>query len=150
MAHNIVYVGTNNEVPRDASITGDKGVLMAFNKERTETFLWQQVHDKLPAGRVHDWPYQGICSTPYLEGEHLYYVSNQAHLIQANAKTGETIWSLDMIEELDVFPHNLAVGNPLIIGDILFTVTGNGVDEGHVNIPCPSRTKPDRGQQNQR
>jgi outer membrane protein assembly factor BamB len=43
-----------------------------------------------------------------------------------------------MIAELDVFPHNLAAGNPLIVGDLLFTVTGNGVDEGHVNIPSPA------------
>ncbi len=42
-----------------------------------------------------------------------------------------------MIGELDVFPHNLAAGSPLIVGDLLFTVTGNGVDEGHVNIPAP-------------
>jgi len=44
---------------------------------------------------------------------------------------------LDMIGSLDVFPHNLAAGNPIVVGDLLFTVTGNGVDEGHVNIPAP-------------
>jgi outer membrane protein assembly factor BamB len=42
-----------------------------------------------------------------------------------------------MIGELDVFPHNLAAGNPLIVDDVLYTVTGNGVDEGHVNVPAP-------------
>jgi outer membrane protein assembly factor BamB len=47
----------------------------------------------------------------------------------------DVVWKLDMIGELDVFPHNLAAGNPLIVDDILFTVTGNGVDEGHINLP---------------
>ncbi len=42
-----------------------------------------------------------------------------------------------MIGELDVFPHNLAAGSPLIVGDLLFIVTANGVDEGHINIPAP-------------
>ena len=42
-----------------------------------------------------------------------------------------------MIGELDVFPHNLAAGSPLLVGDLIFTVTGHGVDEGHVNIPSP-------------
>ena len=42
-----------------------------------------------------------------------------------------------MIGELDAFPHNLAAGSPLIVGDILFAVTGQGVDEGHINIPSP-------------
>ena len=49
----------------------------------------------------------------------------------------DIIWKLDMIGELDVFPHNLAAGSPLIIGDLIFTVTGQGVDEGHINIPTP-------------
>ncbi len=46
-----------------------------------------------------------------------------------------------MIAELDVFPHNLAAGNPLIVGDLLYTITGNGVDEGHINIPSPQRAE---------
>jgi hypothetical protein len=47
----------------------------------------------------------------------------------------DIIWKYDMIEELGVFPHNLATSSSLIIGDHLLLVTGNGVDEGHLNIP---------------
>ncbi len=150
-----IYVGTNNEGRRNPKIEGDRGNMMAFDAE-TGKFLWQSAHDKLPAGRVHDWPLQGVCSGPYVEGDRLYYVSNRAEVICADSEgfrdgendgpfTAETmsseidedvIWKLDMIGELDVFPHNLAAGNPLIVGDLLFTVTGNGVDEGHINIPA--------------
>ncbi len=42
-----------------------------------------------------------------------------------------------MIKELNVFPHNMAACCPLIVGDIVFVVTANGVDEGHINIPSP-------------
>ena len=49
----------------------------------------------------------------------------------------DIIWRLDMIKELNVFPHNLATCSPLIVGDFLFIVTSNGVDEGHINIPSP-------------
>ena len=52
-----VYVGTNNEGRRDPAIEGDKGVVMAFDAASGE-YLWQMVHDKLPAGRVNDWPLQ--------------------------------------------------------------------------------------------
>jgi outer membrane protein assembly factor BamB len=38
---------------------------------------------------------------------------------------------------VDVFPHNLAASTPMIVGDLLYATTGNGVDEGHVNIPSP-------------
>ncbi len=150
-----VYVGTNNEGVRDPAYDGDKGVLMAFDATTGE-FAWQMVHDKLSAGRVNDWPLQGVCSTAFVDGDRVWYVSNQAHVICLDANglangndgpfTGETgtgptdgdiLWSYDMIGELDVFPHNLATGSPLIIGDMLYTVTSNGVDEGHVNIPSP-------------
>lgn len=136
LAGGVIYVGTNNEGERDPDITGDKGVLMAFRAADGE-FLWQKVHDKLPDGRVHDWPLQGICSGPYVEGDRLYYVSNRAEVVCATTD-GETVWSRDMIGEMNVFPHNLAAGNPLVVGDIVYTVTGNGVDEGHINIPAPS------------
>ncbi len=152
-----VYVGTNNEALKNPKLTGDRGVVMAFNAADGK-FLWQAAYPKLPAGRVNDWPLQGVCSAPAVEGDRLYYVSNRAEVVCADTEgfldkendgptTNETeaseldqdvVWSYDMIKELDVFPHNLAAGNPLIVDDILFTVTANGVDEGHINIPSPA------------
>ena len=43
----------------------------------------------------------------------------------------------DAIKKLDVFPHNLSTSSPLVVGDLIFLVTSNGVDEGHINIPQP-------------
>ena len=42
-----------------------------------------------------------------------------------------------MIEELGVFPHNLATSSPVIFGDIVYIVTSNGVDEAHLDVPSP-------------
>jgi outer membrane protein assembly factor BamB len=151
-----VFVGTNNEGARNPKLTGDRGVLMAFDAKDGK-FLWQAAHSKLAAGRVNDWPLQGICSTPAVDGDRVYYISNRAEVIAADTEgfldkendgafqaeteksdiDQDVVWKLDMIGELDVFPHNLAAGNPLIVGDVLYTVTGNGVDEGHINIPAP-------------
>lgn len=156
VAEGKVYVGTNNGAERDPQMTGDKGVLMAFS-EADGSFLWQAAHDKLAAGRVNDWPEQGICSTVAAEGGKIYYVSNRCELVCSDAegfRDGENdgpfkdekltteinediIWKLDMMEELGVFPHNLATSSPLIIGDRIFIVTSNGVDEGHLFIPSP-------------
>src|SRR5262245_34488594 len=63
-----VFVGTNNEKPRNPKIMGDKGIVMCFREDNGD-FLWQAVHDKLPAGQVHDWPREGICSSPVVEGD---------------------------------------------------------------------------------
>jgi len=150
-----IYLGTNNDAPRDPSIKDDKGIVMCLD-EKTGELLWQSVHDKLPAGRVNDWPREGICSSPVVEGNRLYYVSNRCEVICADTeglmdgkndgvtdekytskKDADIIWRLDMIKELNVFPHNLATCSPLIIGDTLFVITSNGVDEGHINVPQP-------------
>jgi outer membrane protein assembly factor BamB len=151
-----IFVGTNNESPRNPKLLGDRGNVMVFDA-KTGTFLWQSAHPKLAAGKVNDWPQQGVCSGPYIDGDRLYYVSNRAEIICADVegfRDGENdgpvtdeaekseidedvVWRLSMIDELDVFPHNLAAGNPLVVDGLLFTVTGNGVDEGHINVPSP-------------
>jgi outer membrane protein assembly factor BamB len=149
-----IFVGTNNNVPRNKAVRGDKGILMCFN-QATGEFLWQAIHDKLPIGRVQDWPDEGICSSPVVEGDRLWYVNNRCEVICASTGglaagnrgvkdeqykskiDADIIWRLDMIKDLDVFPHNLATCSPLIVGDTLFVITSNGVDEGHINIPSP-------------
>jgi outer membrane protein assembly factor BamB len=157
-----VFVGTNNKHPRNPrdrdKITHeplDKGIVMCF-RESDGQFLWQAVHDKLGAGRVNDWPEEGICSTPLVEGKRVYYVSNRAEVVCADTEgfldgkndgaqdekykdktDADFIWRFDMIKNLNVFPHNLSTSSPLIAGDLLFVVTSNGVDEGHLDIPQP-------------
>ena len=149
-----IFMGTNNQAPRNPKLGGDRGVIMAFNESDGE-FLWQSTHTKLPAGRVNDWPQQGICSTPFIEGDRLYYISNRCEVVcvdtegfldgendgeitteaDTSAVDGDVVWSLDMMAELDVFPHNLATCSPIGAGNLLFVVTSNGVDEGHFHIP---------------
>jgi outer membrane protein assembly factor BamB len=151
-----VFVGTNNEHGYNEKITGDRGNVMAFDATTGE-FLWQSAWPKLPSGRVNDWPLQGVCSTPAIVGDRVYYVSNRGEVVCADTegfRDGENdgprvdeehtlpidedvVWTFDFINELDVFPHNLAAGSPLIVDGILFTITGQGVDEGHINIPSP-------------
>jgi TonB-dependent siderophore receptor len=150
-----IFVGTNNEGLRDPKIEGDKGVIMCFS-EADGKFLWQAVFDKLPAGRVNDWPLQGICSTAWVEGDRLYFVNNRCELVCCDTEgfldgendgfqdeqykgddKADIVWKYDMIEELGVFPHNLATSSPFVKGDTVFLVAGNGVDEGHLNLPSP-------------
>lgn len=151
-----IFVGTNNNGLLRPNITGDKGVIVCLD-EKTGKFLWQATHDKLPTGRVNDWPEQGICSSPWVVGDRIYYVSNRAEVICADAngfldgendgpfknekykekQDADIVWVLDMFEDLEVFPHNLATCSPVGHGDILYVTTSNGVDEGHLNVPVP-------------
>src|SRR5262249_62161921 len=134
---------TNNQKPRDPQWTAinpktnkkepiDLGVIMCFD-ETSGKFLYQTVYKKLPQGLVVDWPKEGICSSPAVDGDRMYYVSNRCELV-CSGLDGTIHWKLDMIGQLGVFPHNLAACSPLVIGDKLFLVTANGVDEDHINV----------------
>ncbi|MCP3978838.1 MAG: PQQ-like beta-propeller repeat protein [bacterium] len=151
-----VYVGTNNQQEYNPKLKGDRGNVMAFDITNGK-LLWQSAHAKLGAGRVNDWPLQGVCSTPAIEGNRVYYLSNRGEVICADAegfRDGENdgpykdekekgeidediIWKFDTINELDAFPHNLAASSPLLVGNQVFLITGQGVDEGHINVPSP-------------
>ena len=65
-----VFVGTNNGAKYRPQHEGDRGCVLAFD-EQTGTFLWQLTREKLPQGRVNDWPNQGICSAPCVENDRL-------------------------------------------------------------------------------
>ena len=156
VAGGMVFVGTNNEKVRDPKQPGDRGVLMAF-RETTGEFLWQQTHVKLESGRANDWPYQGVASSPLIEGNRLYYISNRGVVwcldiegFRDGENDGPTtdeklvgmqdadvIWSFDMMEEVGAYPHNMSNSSPVIWGDLLYVSTSNGQDESHVHIPSP-------------
>ncbi|MBI1913769.1 MAG: PQQ-binding-like beta-propeller repeat protein [Planctomycetes bacterium] len=127
-----VFVGTNNEVPRDPTVKGDCGVVMCFDA-RTGKFLWQATHDKLPGGMATDYPRQGIASAPTVASDRVYYVSNRCELVCAdvngdpkNPGKAKFYWKRDMVKDLKVFPCQLAASSPLVVGDLVFAVTGNG------------------------
>ena len=78
VANGNLYVGTNNgnAYLKRYPNSEDLGVLLCF-RELDGKFLWQYSREKLPGGRVHDWPQQGICSAPVVEGHRLWFVSNR-------------------------------------------------------------------------
>jgi outer membrane protein assembly factor BamB len=53
--------------------------------------------------------------------------------------TGKVIWRLDMMKDLNVYPRFLANSSPLVVGDLVFVVTGNGVaiPGGKAVLPSP-------------
>ena len=135
-----IFIGSNNERPKDPAITGDKGILYAFDAA-TGKFLWQNVHDKLPDPDLNDWAKQGVASSPTVEGDKLFYVSNRAELVclstAGEGAKGKVLWTLDMIKDLEVFPCFLAMSSPVVVGDLVYVLTGNGVDHGTHKVPHP-------------
>jgi outer membrane protein assembly factor BamB len=162
----LVFVGTNNESPRDPETKGDRGILMCLD-EKTGELKWQLAVPKLGTGKVSDWEFLGLCSSPAVEGDRVYIVTNRNEVMclttkglagenvgpfkdEAQYKAGpgkppakigpkdaDIVWVFDMRKELGVFPHNITNCGPLIIGDRIVVTTSNGVDWTHTNMPNP-------------
>ncbi len=77
-----IFLGTNNGAGYLARYPDsiDLGCLLAFDI-RDGSFLWQHSSEKLPTGRVHDWPLQGICCAPLVEGKRLWYVTSRGKVV---------------------------------------------------------------------
>lgn len=166
VANGRLYVGTNNASPRDPKFKGDYSMVMAF-EAKSGKYLWQLGIPKLGAGKVSDWEYLGVCSSPTVDGNVLYVLSNRGEVLALDARgmangnqgpfldegqymagpgkdalpvgkqDGDILWRYDMRQELGVFPHNITSSSVLVVGSRLYVTTSNGVDWSHRNIPAP-------------
>ncbi|MBN1844220.1 MAG: PQQ-binding-like beta-propeller repeat protein [Sedimentisphaerales bacterium] len=50
---------------------------------------------------------------------------------------GDILWRFDLIDELDVCPHDAASCSVLVCGDFVYTSTSNGMDEAHQKLIRP-------------
>src|SRR5690606_37145925 len=79
-AHARVYVGTNNDSPRDPRFQGDRSNVYCLD-ERTGDLLWMLSVPKLGTGKVSDWEFLGICSSPSVDGGRVYLVTNRCEVV---------------------------------------------------------------------
>ena len=136
-----VYIGTNNEPPRNPAESGDRSVLACF-RASDGAFLWQHANAKLAAGGAQDWPGIGACSAPLVEGDRLYYVTNRCELVCLDTHGdghggAKVVWKFDMIAELGVSPRNQANSSPVSFGGLVIAGTSNGQDENRQHVPAP-------------
>lgn len=75
-----VFIGTNNEPPRDPKHPGDRSILLCFD-EKTGAFLWQLVVPKLASGKVNDWESLGLLASPTVEGDRVYVVTSRCEVM---------------------------------------------------------------------
>src|SRR5262245_34087416 len=76
-----VFTGSNNTAGHLKRFPPevDLGCLLCFDIKDGK-FLWQHSSPKLPSGRVHDWPHEGVCSVPYCEGNRIWFVTNRCEV----------------------------------------------------------------------
>lgn len=166
VANGRVFIGTNNDDPRDPDHAGDRGVLYCLD-EKSGELVWQLVVPKITTSRYWDWPREGICSPATVEGDRVYILSNRGEIMcldidglsdgndgpfQSEAEhmvpqgeaikplkptDADIIWLYDLIKQSGVRQHDGAHSSFLIHGDYLYANTSNGVDDSHSFIEAP-------------
>lgn len=157
VANGKVFAGTNNAAGYLKRYPGkvDLSVLLCFD-EATGKFLWQHSNEKAPYEPPNTIEI-GTCSSPYVEGNRLWYVTNRDEIVcldtegfldgendgpfkeepNENKDEADVVWKYDMIAKLDAFPHDQSFCSVTALGDTLFVATSNGVDEKHKKVLHP-------------
>lgn len=161
-----IYIGTNNNRPRDPKHKGDRGVLLCLD-EKDGHLLWQLVVPKRDEDPYFDWPNSGISSPATVEGDNVYIVSNRGEVLCLDARglsngnqgpfraegrhmtpsenpalepgplDADILWLFDLTTGAGIWSHDAAHSSILIRGDHLYLNTGTGVDNTHKKIRTP-------------
>ncbi len=164
-----VFIGTNNERPRDPRHKGDRGVLMCLD-EKDGSLLWQLVVPKLEDDIYLDWPKAGISSPVTVEGDRVYAMTNRNEAVcldingMANGNDGpykdegkhlalrgrkpmkpsktdaDILWLFDLIGQAGVYQNDATHSSILLDGRLLYINTSNGVDRTQCGTPDFERT----------
>jgi outer membrane protein assembly factor BamB len=148
IANGLVWIGTNNEWPRDPRLKNDAAVLMCF-RESDGKFLWQYVSPRLDSF-YQDFPQTSINCSPLVEGNRLWFTTNRAEVVCLDVGPlregkGEPrpVWKLDMCKDLGVSPvgAGMNIGFTCSIGASykgrICVTTGNGVGEDFQTVAAP-------------
>jgi len=165
VAGRYVLIGTNGENLRDPRLRGDFGVLCCLEAE-TGRLVWQLVVPKVGGSPYNDWPGTGLCSSPTVEGDRVYVITNRNELtcldldgmadgndnpfkeegrhmtpeghepVTPGPRDGDIIWLLDLVQACGIHRHDAAHGSPVVDGDVLYVNTSNGVDDNHMQTPA--------------
>lgn len=109
----------------------------------------------------------GICSGPVVDGDRVYVVTGRGEVLcldregQANGNAGpfmdeldymgitnaadrvpgptdgDIVWKFNMLTELNVVPHDVCGSTLLIVGDLVYACTSNGLDDKHNKVANP-------------
>jgi len=157
-----VYVGTNIAAVReDKRFRRLRGGVLACLDEETGERIWDLVSPErtqgLPAGAFMKEQRWGICSSPTVDGDRVFVITNGDDLLcldvnglrdgndgpfqgEAEYMAGEgneavdlidsdadIIWRYDIPRELGVAPHDVGSCSVLVLGDVVYTSTSNGI-----------------------
>ena len=163
-----LFIGTNDDALEDGRIFPTEGGLLLCLAEDDGHLIWQLAIPKLDVDRAlvsrdFDALNLGICSTPTVDGNRLYIVTNRCELlcldvagmtdgndgpykneaiysssgsiVELSDHDADIVWRFDMLREIPNFPHDASNSCPLVHGDFVYVGTSNGVSYERVMRP---------------
>jgi len=143
----MVWVGTNNS-PWSATDKRDASVLACF-RESDGKLLYRYVSPRLPKARIHDWEQSSIRCSPLIDDDRLWFVTNRAEVVcldiaplRQDGGEPAVLWKVDLTGQYGVFPRGsmMHLGHACSIAgyrDLIYVITGNGVDETFKQVARP-------------
>jgi outer membrane protein assembly factor BamB len=64
-------------------------------------------------------------------------VGSRGEVLCVDRDHGTVLWRYNFLTELGVVPHDVCGSTLLIVGDLLFACTSNGLDDRHDKVPAP-------------
>jgi outer membrane protein assembly factor BamB len=174
VANGKVFIATNDRSTKDPRYEPTGGGLLMCVDATSGQLRWQlpvrrftnDDAQSIPKARKYVVRYElGICSSPTVEGDRVYVVTNRGEVlcldvrgltngndgayrkedryllgedrppVKLQSSDPDIIWRFDMLRELPVFPHDANSCAILILGDVLYVGTANGVATD--NTPYP-------------
>ncbi len=165
-----IFVGTNYAAVReDKRFSKPRGGVVACLDEASGRVLWQLVtperKDGFPEGAWMGQQKWGICSSPTVDGDRVYLVTNGDDIlcldvggladgndgpfqdearfmaaagdppVELKPSDADILWRFDIPRELGVSPHDVASCSLLVHGDVVYASTSNGVGKDHPQGP---------------
>jgi outer membrane protein assembly factor BamB len=155
-----VFVGTNSKY-ENPKYSGKRGYLLCFDEATGQLIWQLSVPDLIPNKNLARHQDLGICSSATVEGDRVYVTTNRCEVlclslsglahgnegpfkdeaqyyagpgnepVQLDATDADIIWRFDVEAELGIAVHDAFANAPLIVGDLLYVASGNGVNQSH-------------------
>jgi outer membrane protein assembly factor BamB len=171
VANGRLFIGIDDSALRDdPRLKRSRSGLVHCYDTANGKLLWRLVVPKrtrMPKGAHYGHQHLGVCSSPTVDGDRVYVVTNGADIVCLDVKgladgndgpfksegqymvgpgkkpvalkpsDADILWTYDVIDEVGAVPHDTASCSVLVHDRFLYTSTSNGVDGPHKKAVNP-------------
>ena len=136
-----IYLATDDAAVQQPGYQPTGGGVLICVEQATGKLIWELPSPRYLEGVKAPFHFDqwkcGICSQPVVDGERVFVVGNRGEVLCVARNNGAVVWRYNFITELGVVPHDVCGSTVVIVGNLLFACTSNGLDDRHDKKPAP-------------